>query len=396
MKTKTAVLKGKPYAGDSICRFLLCLLLALWGVCWSCAAQEMPKDGKIKTGLYVGHGGRSNGAISWLLILNAAPEVELTLLEGADVRAGCLKDIDVLVVPGGSSPLQAKSLGPDGLEEVRRYLREGGRYFGTCAGCSLAANRKGMLRLIPYVKRSVKVRRGSTMLGMDFTPEGMAAFGLSVSNRNVCYHSGPLLTPTEPIPEVSNLRILATFAGSIMQNGPVDFEMQGHPAIIHANYGKGVYLVTAYHPEYYPMTQDLIAGGFRLLTGRAITIKHPRRSSRSRPVGYYTPGVMGKASYAPVLELVANRNIDLHLVDNAMIESGGLSHLESLILPDGDATHYKTLLSKGFAHNALVDFVRQGGRVFAWGAGVEVAPPGTERVKAERIVASVLEPASAR
>ena len=376
-------------------RFLFCLLLALWGLCWSCAAQEMPKDGKIRTGLYVGRGGRSNGAVTWLLILNAAPEVELTLLEGADVRAGRLKDIDVLVMPGGASPLQAKSLGADGLEEVRRYLREGGRYFGTCAGCSLSANRKGMLRIIPYVKRSVNVRRGSTMLGMNFTPEGMAAFGLSVSNRNVCYHSGPLLTPTKPIPDVSNLRVLATFAGDIMQNGPSDFEMQGHPAIIHANYGKGAYLVTAYHPEYYPVTQDLIAGGFRLLTGRAITINHPRRSSQARPIGYYTPGVMGKAGYAPVLELVANRNVDLHLVDNAVIESGGLSHLESLIIPDGDASQYEKLLAEGFAHDALVDFVRQGGRVFAWGAGETVSPPGAEHVKAERIGVSVLEPAAA-
>ena len=372
-------------------RFLLCLLPVLLGLCWPCVAQETPKEGKIRAGLYVGRGGRSNGAVTWMLILNAAPEVELSLLEGADVRAGRLKDIDVLVMPGGTSSLQTKSLGEDGLEEVRRYLREGGRYFGTCAGCSLAANRKGMLRIIPYAKRSVKVRRGSTMLGMNFTPEGMAAFGLSVSNRNVCYHSGPLLTPTEPIPEVSNLRVLATFAGNIMQNGPSDFEMQGHPAIIHANYGTGAYLVSAYHPEYYPVTQDLIAGGFRLLTGRTITINRQRRSPQARPVGYYTPGVMGKAGYAPVLELVANRNVDLHLVDNAMIESGGLSHLESLILPDGDAVHYKKLLSGGFAHEALVDFVRQGGRVLTWGAGGVVAPPGAEQVKAERLVASVLK-----
>ena len=386
---------SKLRSGPLLYQFSLCFLLVFWVLCWSCAAQEMPKDGKIRTGLYVGWGGRSNGALTWLQILDAAPEVELTLLEGADIRAGCLKDIDVLVMPGGASPLQAKSLGADGLEEIRRYLREGGRYFGTCAGCSLAANTKERLRLIPYVKRGVKARRGSTMLGMDFTPEGMAAFGLSVSNRNVCYHSGPLLKPTKPIPEVRNLRILATFAGNIMQNGPADFEMQGHPAIIHANYGKGAYLVTSYHPEYYPVTHDLIAGGFRLLTGRAITINHPRRSSQARPIGYYTPGVMGKAGYAPVLELVANRNVDLHLVDNSVIENGGLAHLESLVIPDGDASQYKKLLSEGFAHDALVDFVRQGGRVFAWGAGGKVAPPGTEQVKAERIVESVLEPAAA-
>lgn len=415
-----AALSGKPYAGNQHIRFeergvaserprrgsllykrphvrnhwtvagtAVCLLASI--LLFLCDAWAVSTDGKIRTGLYVGPGGRSNGAVTWLQILDSSPEIELTLLEGEDVRAGRLGDIDVLVMPGGTSVLQANSLGQEGREEIRRYLREGGLYFGTCAGCSLSANREGMLRILPYVKRSVKARRGSTMLGMDFTPEGMAALGLSVSNRNVCYHSGPLLTPTKPIPEVSNLRILATFAGNIMQNGPADFEMQGHPAIIHANYGMGSYLVTAYHPEYYPVTYDLIAGGFRLLTGRTVTIpSRPRRSDGARPVGYYTPGVSGKGSFAPVLELSANPNVDLQLIDNTAIESGRLSHLETLVLPDGDAAQYGKLLGAGFAHESIRDFLRQGGRVLAWGAGESAVPCGAEHTDADRLLQDVL------
>jgi glutamine amidotransferase-like uncharacterized protein len=60
-------------------------------------------------------------------------------IEGPDIEDGCLKDFDALIVPGGSALKEARSMGPEAREEVRRFVRDGGIYLGVCAGAYLSS-----------------------------------------------------------------------------------------------------------------------------------------------------------------------------------------------------------------------------------------------------------------
>ena len=52
-----------------------------------------------------------------------AKGVVATPVDGEAVRAGALDSADVLVMPGGSSVDESKTLGPEGREKVKAFFR---------------------------------------------------------------------------------------------------------------------------------------------------------------------------------------------------------------------------------------------------------------------------------
>lgn len=61
-------------------------------------------------------------------------------VHGEEIRAGGLKDVDVLVMPGGGAQAMAGLLSPmgdDGADAVRAFVEGGGMYVGSCAGSFL-------------------------------------------------------------------------------------------------------------------------------------------------------------------------------------------------------------------------------------------------------------------
>jgi putative intracellular protease/amidase len=61
-------------------------------------------------------------------------------VHGEEIRAGGLKDVEVLVVPGGGAQAMAGLLSPmgdDGADAVRSFVEGGGMYIGSCAGSFL-------------------------------------------------------------------------------------------------------------------------------------------------------------------------------------------------------------------------------------------------------------------
>ena len=345
------------------------MICALATGAWSCMAD------KVKVGYYIGRGGRGNWGLGWQNYLTHSPDIDLAWLDGDDVRAGRLEGIEVLVMPGGRSAWQAESLGEDGMERIRTFLKAGGKYYGTCAGCSLTQDLPGLMRIIPYAKKST-VRRGDCLMKVDFTGRAADLMGIAAGTHVVPYYSGPQLQPTDPrnVPDCHDLEVLATFAGSIQQNPEAEpFPMQGLPAFITAGYGKGRILVTALHPEYQPSTRDLIAGGFKLLTGRKVTFDFPRKARGALRLGYFSPGIMGKESYLPAAALDAMPRVDYRPVDDEGTARGELDHCDALVIPDGDIpllTKYMTPEMRGL----IAHFAEQGGVVYAWGSATRFLP----------------------
>ena len=118
----------------------------------STAVEE--KSAPLRVAVFVDNGARNIGAFRWVELTARAKGVVATPVDGAAVRAGALDAADVLVMPGGSSVYEAKSLGADGREKVRSFVRNGGGYVGTCAGCCLlmepSKDHPDMLHMIPF------------------------------------------------------------------------------------------------------------------------------------------------------------------------------------------------------------------------------------------------------
>ena len=294
---------------------------------------------KIKVALYLDVGCKGGGVIHWAQLLQSSPEVACTFINAEDVQAGKLKtkDFDVLVMPGGSGYDRYTQLGEAGFEKIRQYIREGGKYYGVCAGIALALNDPKRLRLIPYTREKNPVRGGfSGAVKLNARAEEL--LGVPAGTRYFRYHDGPLPAKGEPVPD-SEYEVLATFDSHVMQKGKSVTPMYGMPAIIYGRYGKGKVLVFVMHPEYYPSTHDVLGAGFRPLVGRPITFTYPKKSARPLRVAFYSGEIDRAGSARKVVEdalaLDARPEVDVTYVSGEQIAEGALDHADALVVPGG-------------------------------------------------------------
>ena len=105
---------------------------------------------KVKVGLFLDKGCFGNGPFCWARILNNSPQLELSLLDGKDIKYGKLNDLQLLVCPGGGGSRQIDSMEPIGFDRVQKFVEDGGCYLGICAGSYNAMNRPGRFKFLPY------------------------------------------------------------------------------------------------------------------------------------------------------------------------------------------------------------------------------------------------------
>ncbi len=67
-----------------------------------------------------------------------ANNLSCDLIRSDDIRRGKLKDYSMLFVAGGWASNKLKSLGDDGVSEIKKFVRRGGNYLGFCGGAGLA------------------------------------------------------------------------------------------------------------------------------------------------------------------------------------------------------------------------------------------------------------------
>ena len=292
---------------------------------------------KIKVALYLDIGCRGGGVIHWAELLRSSPDVACDFINAADVQAGKLAGYDVLVMPGGGGLERYAQLGEEGFEKIRKYIRAGGRYYGTCAGIAMALNDPKRLRLIPYT-REKNPPRGGFSGAVKLNTRAEELLGVPAGTRYFRYHDGPLPAKGEPVPD-SEYEVLATFDSHVMQKGKSVTPMYGMPAMIYGRYGKGKVLVTVMHPEYYPSTHDVLGAGFKPLVGRPVTFTYPKKTTRPLRVACYAGEIdqVGdtRAVVEDVLALDARPDVDVRFVRGEEIAEGALDHADALLVPGG-------------------------------------------------------------
>ena len=325
----------------------------------------------VRTGVYVGKGPYGSGCCEWVRMLNQAPEISLTLLDEEAVQNGALDKLDLLVMPGGSSPAIKRGLGTNGTERIKAFIRKGGGYLGTCAGCCLLMDpvydQSRGIGVIPFYRAGSK---GQTKLSVKLTPAGQKALGLSENIYGLRYSHGPVLEPsTNSFPE-SKFEVWGVNNADFMKPGSKP-EMMGRAALIGGTFGKGRVFVTSCHPEYYASTREVLQGAFKWVTGVTMSQPPRPRSPRALTVGFFADEINSIEAQRTLLAIENDPAYDLLPITDGEVLEGKIEHLDVLVFPNG----WKYGLGKS-VKKSIAAFAERGGKSFAWGTGTAVLPKG--------------------
>ena len=204
--------------------------------------------------------------------LALSPEYDLKILAPEDYVNGGLDGLDLVIQPGGGCTKQYKALGEKGAEALKRFVRDGGKYYGVCAGAFMAMQQSRAdyprLGLIPFKGDDPAHYRGDAPIKVAFTEEGMEALGTTNKTCTVIYFGGPAAIPGEPV-EDTDVKVFGRYAGRTINTKQPESveEMLGKGAFLGGRVGKGKVFVSCPHPEKEECTFDIVRGGMKFLTG---------------------------------------------------------------------------------------------------------------------------------
>jgi hypothetical protein len=213
---------------------------------------------RIEVALYIGPG-TSVGKANVAKVLEQLPRFALREVTADEIRAGQLRDCQVLIHPGGSGSQQGKALGEEGRAKVREFVSSGGGYVGICAGAYLATcDYDWSLGILDAkVLDRQHWARGTGDVDIGLSPRGQALLGIEKPRTTIYYHQGPLLAPADN-PDIADYDPLAVFEGEIAKNGAPKGVMPGTTAIAAGPHGKGRVICFSPHPERSPGLEEFV------------------------------------------------------------------------------------------------------------------------------------------
>ena len=338
-------------------------------------------DSPLRVAVYVDKGARNIGAFRWLELTTRAKGVVATPIDGEAVRGGALDAADLLVMPGGSSVEEAKSLGAAGREKVKAFVKNGGGYVGTCAGCCLlmepASHHPDMLNMIPF---KFGPSGGKAEISISFNRRAEELAGIKKAAHKIRYSEGPVPLPSLPVKD-AEVEVVATYNGDINTKGEaVRPSMAGQAAAIAGTYGKGRLFVLSVHPESDEDDHYILKGAFRFLTGREISWDYPQRKRGQLSVGFMCDDSFGVETARLVQRLVTEGEFDVIPLNKAQIEEGYLHRVDAVLAPAGARSAKPEVGLYALNAARTKEFIARGGRVFAWGSAAEAAKEREEGV----------------
>lgn len=334
-------------------------------------------------GVYCDQGPEGIGAYEWFNLINGSPQMKLHLVDGADVRAGALEGLDLLVMPGGSSKKEYQSLKDEGMEKVRAFIRNGGGYLGTCAGCFLAVDRDSdpvngkRMHVVPYTYKDCP--QGTIFVKHKLTDEGKRALGMTNENWSVRFHGGTVMFPSTNAIEGAKFETWAKYVSDADRNKPVTEKnrMSGYDAIVGGTYGKGRVVVFGSHPEYYVSTVRLVDEAIQwILQDESVRTVRRYRKPGAKTVAFFTSVLGSKDAAEAAIRLNACDDYDVVPVDNEIAGYNFLEHVDMVVFPAGreeftrrDASAifkaYRAAGGKSLLHRPGADIVEEVRSAFA-------------------------------
>jgi len=345
----------------------------------------------LKVAVFVDDGARSIGAYRWVELTARAKGVVAMPVDGKAVRNGALDAADVLVMPGGSSVDEAKSLGKEGREKIREFVRNGGGYMGTCAGCCLlmepSKGHPNMIHMIPF---KFSICGGKTDLSISFNRRAEELAGIKKGTHKVRYSEGPVPVPSIPVKD-ADVEVVATYNADVnAKGGPARSSMAGQAAAIAGTYGKGRLFVLSVHPEMDPDDWYILRGAFRFVSGREIEWDRAQRKRSQLAVGFMCDGSFGVETARLIQKLVTEGEFDMVPINSISVASGVLHNLDAVIAAPCAAGAKPGTGLLGNNRKRMEEFISRGGRVVSWG-GDKVDPSFTRVADADAALHSLRE-----
>ena len=180
------------------------------------------------------------------------------------IRAGALKDVDVLIHPGGAASKQSSTLGEKGREAVKRFVEGGGGFIGICAGAYLAsAEYPWSLGLLDaHVLDRAHWARGQGTVELKLSAAGKTALTAEKEICTIHFENGPLLGPGEK-DDIEDYEALASFETEIRDNNAPIGAMKGTTAIARGKFGRGRVVCFSPHPEKTPGCEPFLQSAVR-------------------------------------------------------------------------------------------------------------------------------------
>ena len=352
----------------------------------SCTAANRPSEPaaerpakRLKVALYLDSGSAGNGVFHWIRLISHSPQLELHGVTGKDIRAGKLGGMDILVMPGGYSPRQYKSLQEDGVQKVRDFVRSGGAYIGTCAGFACTLNDPRRLRLLPFSRKPES--GGSTAIIMvEFPEAGAKVLDIAPGRYKVRYSGGPIPIPGKAIDGGSG-EVLAVYRNTVSYFNKPEGNFFGEGAVIFGRFGQGKVIATGFHPEYWESTYPIVAGCFYAVTGVKPTFAFPKSNPRPIRVGFWASGFPDACRTETMLSLDRHPDMDVRIVTSHEFNQGELRHLDALVVANDATGVCKKHLSGKYNQEQLTAFMDRGGVIFASGTGVGSVPAHRNRIE---------------
>ncbi len=222
----------------------------------------------VRIAIFEGSGAPDSGIANVCARVEGLPGATIDRLKPDQIAGGALSGYDVVVFSGGSGSAQAKSLGDEGRERVREFVRNGGGYVGICAGAYLAcSNFSWGLGILNASTVSSKWMRGSGFVEMEVTVDGAPILGPVEGVCLVRYNNGPILKPGDRA-DLPAYKPLALFRTEVAKNGTPVGVMVHSPAQAAAPFGRGRVFVSSPHPENTPGLEHLIPRGILWAAGK--------------------------------------------------------------------------------------------------------------------------------
>ncbi|MBO4304526.1 MAG: hypothetical protein J6A21_08070 [Lentisphaeria bacterium] len=322
-----------------------------------CCPAEQKQGKKLKTGFFVGDGSNGNGVFLWARLLQYSPQIELTLLDGEDIRKGALSKLDLLVIPGGSSRRQYLNVTEEGGEKIREFVKKGGSYVGICAGFHCTLDKPDRFRLMPYT-----YRQGAggfrAKVAIDINEQGAKLLEIPGGRYFVSYSRGPISKEVKKW-QHGQAETLAVYRSTVSHIGK-NSDFMGAPAMIFGNYGKGKVIATSFHPEMHRQNDPISMGCIYAVTGIRPTPLYPEKVFRPVRAAFLTTPV-SKESIRELLELDREKELDVRLLSSSEIGDGLLLHTDAVILSNCEGTGPKGVLKN--CKKAFLHFLDRGGRI---------------------------------
>lgn len=220
--------------------------------------------------IYKGKGSGAGGITNTANRAKLIPGARVTILTGEQIAGGALTNaaFDAVAFTGGSGSGQSAGIGEQGLENVRKFVENGGGYLGICAGAYLATSGYSWsLGIINAKTVSPKWRRGQGYLDLEVASDGLPITGDVKGVFKCRYANGPIVKPAG-VPGLPEYKVAAWFRSEISLNGTPEGVQVNSPAALYSTYGKGRVFILSPHPENTAGLENFVPRALQWITAR--------------------------------------------------------------------------------------------------------------------------------